>query len=434
MKKSNIEITQFLLDRSLPGRDAVTELSNWGIDILRNTRNDVRLLTSVLYDGFGQANFTTRDDVQKGYINKTDFLMKEVLFRYLSKVLGHEFIERSGQVFQQAADLVNLNLRVKHALSAFEKKDGFDTLRQGANATLESIAPLINDVYLMGEAKRLLNGEAGSRVRELYYPTPSQPPYSERSVRFPAFEAIGKKMDDAQKILDLMDDQELTLRLLRSFSATKMAEYDTKYPVYGVKTIYAYMPLIVDRLLNGWTYDNQSVMDDLAVSMDEASSRLIALQGRLERMHQADCERQVDYLAERYGDGECAVFAVALNQITDLPVVVFNVTGESNDPALPVGFPRHAAVQAGPDQYLDGCGLSSLKDISTRLGCQLSVKADEKHTAPFFESDWVSSAFDNPDIIEARAHAKEMLQLRDLRNLLSFRAMERLERHEEYGM
>jgi hypothetical protein len=434
MKKSNIEITQFLLDRSLPGRDAVTELSNWGIDILRNSRNDVRLLTSLLYDGFGQANFTTRDDVQKGYINKTDFLMREVLYRYVSKVLGPEFIERSGQVFQQAADLVSLNLRVKHALSTFEKKDGFDTLRQGANATLESIAPLVNDVYLMGEAKRLLNGEAGSRVRELYYPTPSKSPYSARPVRFPALETIGKKMDDAQKILDLMDDQELTLRLLRSFSATKLAEYDTKYPVYGVKTIYAYMPLIVDRLLNGWTYDNNSVMDDLAVSMDDASKRLIALQERLERMHQADCERQVNYLAERYGDGECAVFAVALNQITDLPVVVFNIAGNSSDPGLPAGFPRHAAVQVGKNQYLDACGTASLAEISARLGCQLTVIPDPQLKTSFFEPEWTKMQLDNDYIVTARDHAKQMLNLRGLEKLRDSEAIARFDRYEEYGM
>ena len=441
MAKTNIEITQELLDRNLPGKDAVTVLSNWGVDVLRNSRSDIKLLTSLLYDGFSQCDFTTRDSVQSGYINKTEFLMKEVLFRYLDKVLDPAFIERSAQVFDQAHELVKLHKIVQHRLSAFEKKSDFKALHQGATATLESISPLVNSVYLMGEAKRIMHGGAGSKVRELYHPTQNMLPSifdqsspTRKPFRIPALEAIGLKMDEAQEKLDSMSDQELSIRLLRSFSTTDVIKYDPERPVYGVKTIYGYMPLVIDRLLNGWSLDNQAVMDDLAVSMDDASTQLKALQARLERMHEADCQRQVEYISDRFGDGECAVFAVALHQITELPVVVFSVAGDSSDPSLPTGFPRHAAVQVGPDKYLDACGTATLDEISARMACQLSVQLDPKLKAPFFESDWTRSAMDNEDIIAARGHAKEMLNLRGLQSLRSSEAIERLDRYAEYEM
>jgi hypothetical protein len=443
MRKSNIELTQGLLDRIRPGKDAATVLSSWGIDILRNSRPDIRLLASLLYDGFGQADFNTRDSAQKGYINKTDFLMKEVLFRYLDKVLGPEFIERSTQLFDQAEELVKQYRQVKASLESFEKKSGFAALRQGANVTIQPIAKLVNDVYLIGEAKRILRDSAGQKARELYHqpksmiPNPDVDDYhvsKQWSRRIPALEAIGQKMDEAQEKMDLMDDQELSIRLLRSFSTTRVAEYDTEYPVYGIKTMYAYMPLVIDRLLNGWTFDNKADMDDLAVSMDDASTQLKALQARLQRMHEADCQRQVEYVADRYGDGECAVFAVALNQITDLPVVVFNVAGNSNDPGLPEGFTRHAAVQVDQDQYLDACGTSSLADICARLGCQLTVIPDPQLKTSSFELEWTTSKFDNEDIITARDHAKEMLKLRGLENLRRAEAIERWDRYAEYGM
>lgn len=444
MRKSNIELTQGLLDRIRPGKDAATALSSWGVDILRNSRPDIRLLASLLYDGFGQADFNTSDSAQKGYINKTDFLMKEVLFRYLDKVLGPEFIDRSAQIFDQAEELKKLYRQVKNSLESFEKKSGFATLRQGANATIEPIARLVNDVYLIGEAKRILHDSAGLKARELYHPPKSMIPNPDgddyhvsrqwKPLRFPALEAIGQKLDEAQEKLDLMDDQELSIRLLRSFSTTRVAEYDTEYPVYGIKTMYAYMPLIIDRLLNGWTFDNKADMDDLAVSMDDASTQLKALQARLQRMHEADCQRQVDYVADRYGDGECAVFAVALHQITDLPVVVFNIAGNSKDPGLPEGFTRHAAVQVSQDQYLDACGTSSLAEICARLGCRLTVIPDPLFKTSSFEPEWTKSQFDNEDIVTARDHAKEMLKLRGIEKLRGSKAIERWDRYAEYGM
>lgn len=42
MTKSIVEMTQFLLDRSQPGFEAQAVLADWDLDLLRNTRSDVK--------------------------------------------------------------------------------------------------------------------------------------------------------------------------------------------------------------------------------------------------------------------------------------------------------------------------------------------------------------------------------------------------------
>ena len=445
MTKSIVEMTQFLLDRSQPGFEAQTVLADWDLDLLRNTRSDVKLLASLLYDGYKQGDFRTSDDAQNGYINKSNFLMEELLYRYVSKVLGPAFVERSRQIFAQAHELVVLNKQVKYTLSNFERKPGFDALRKGADAEVEALSALVDDVYLLGEARATLKSGAGLQIRELYFPTKvSAVPDLEgeahhtkkqwKPLKIPMLEEIGRKMDEAHERIDLMSDQELATRLLRSFSTTRVAEYKTDYPVYGVKTMYAYIPLVIDRLVNGWSFDNEAVMDDLAVSMDDAKTRLVTLHQRLKRMIDADNARKIEYLSSRYGDGECAIFAVALHQITTLPVMVFNVSAETGDPGLPLGFPRHAAVQVKPDVFLDACGTFTLAEANKRFGCELVAKADPKLSTSFFEPSWSKSAYSDEDIITTRDHANQLLTLRKLRSLVDGDALERLDRYTELGM
>jgi hypothetical protein len=56
-------------------------------------------------------------------------------------------------------------------------------------------------------------------------------------------------------------------------------------------------------------------------------------------------QAKLEYIADRFGDGECGPFAIALNRITGLPIVLFLVDGFHSN-VMRDGFRRHAAVVA----------------------------------------------------------------------------------------
>ncbi len=98
------------------------------------------------------------------------------------------------------------------------------------------------------------------------------------------------------------------------------------------------------------------------------------------------------YLEERYGDGACGPFAQAISHITRLPVVLLRVR-ESADPALPDGFPRHAAVLLQNGRLLDAQGQMSLRQLEIRFGCGLRIeKSPDLAQYPFEQvlegEDW----------------------------------------------
>lgn len=64
-----------------------------------------------------------------------------------------------------------------------------------------------------------------------------------------------------------------------------------------------------------------------------------------------------------YRNGYCAFLALALHEITDLPLAVFTIPGTGLDNWL-----GHVALCTGPDEYLDVTGFSTAAEINEAYG------------------------------------------------------------------
>lgn len=127
----------------------------------------------------------------------------------------------------------------------------------------------------------------------------------------------------------------------------------------------------------------------------------------------------LDYIEDRYGDGECGVFAQALHGMTGLPLVLFRIEGHEHKPVLPHSFPRHAAVWVGDDRYLDAFGTSTFAETSERFGVRLTVDHAPKKEAYPFDSAPGQGGHVPEEFSEAEAFALEMLFLRGEDSLVS---------------
>lgn len=136
--------------------------------------------------------------------------------------------------------------------------------------------------------------------------------------------------------------------------------------------------------------------------------------------------RIIDYVEDRFGDGECGVFAQALGGMTGLPVVLFRVDGSHYGPVFPHSFPRHAAVMVGNDHYLDGYGISSLSETAQRFGMRLRVDSSPSPTAYPFGSAPGQRNFDPEEYSEVETHALLMLVVRDMDHLVSDHEFDRI--------
>lgn len=118
---------------------------------------------------------------------------------------------------------------------------------------------------------------------------------------------------------------------------------------------------------------------------------------------------QLDYIADRFGDGECGTFSQALSHITALHVVLFRSTS-TTDIQCPPGFPRHAAIEIKPNEYLDATGIFNLQEAQERFGCSFRIDDTPDLSAyPFgLEEEWR----------EVLSFAYEMLRLRKLEYLI----------------
>lgn len=427
MKNSNIELTQLFLDRHQPGNDAVAVLAGWDMQLVRNALPDIHLLKSMLYDGFSQSDFSRRDSNKIALINQTKFLMQELVYRYLTKVLGQQFITRSKALFDQADAYRLLSSSVSGKIRIIENQSEFSAAHRSVKADFETFDPLLRDVYLLGDSARILK-EVGGKVRALYPENEFKIPdffgeaVSQKNrhnpFKIPEFEALRQRREEAESMVEQMSDKELCLRLIRSFDNTGPAGIDVSSPVYGVKSVFAYVPLIMARLMNGWTFDNESVMNDLSSRMAESTARLMEIESRLLRVHEASNERQLNYISDRFGDGECAVFAFALHQVTGHLLVTLNVI-QSDDPGLPAGFPRHAAVLLPGNHLMDATGLTDLESLSAKFGCKLQLETSPSMTTSIFSSEWSAPGRDHEDVSEARKFAESMLELRGLKEYVS---------------
>lgn len=125
------------------------------------------------------------------------------------------------------------------------------------------------------------------------------------------------------------------------------------------------------------------------------------------------------YIEDRYGDGECGVFAQALHGMTGFPLVLFRIDGDQYGAVLPHSFPRHAAVWTGDDTYLDAFGTSTLGETSVRFGVRLTVDHAPKKEAYPFGSAPGQGGHVPDEFSEVEAHALEMLFLHGEDGLVS---------------
>lgn len=295
MAHSNVEITQRLLDRYQPGKDAKTVLAKWDLGQSRSTTPDVVILSDILYDAFAQSRLRGRPQSPNIDIVDPSFLLKELIYRYLKDVLGTEFIAQSRALFDQAKSYRQLSSHVTSDMRRIERDRSFQVLHKDGGQVLEANDQLLQKVYIMGDAKRLLHDSLGHKVRDLYFGDEghgiagipglgASGKHRENPFRIPMLEDIRKRLEDAQATVEGMGNKELSVRLLRSFGDASVVKNDVEYPVYGVSTIYAYAPIIIDRLLNGWSFDNKPTIDRLAEQMTSATADLRAIKSRFDRL------------------------------------------------------------------------------------------------------------------------------------------------------
>ena len=288
MNNSNVDITQRLLDRHQPGKDAKVVLGSWDLGQSRSAKPDLTILADILYDGFAQSRLGRRTKNQNIDIVDPSFLLRELIYRYLKDVLGPEFITESRALYDQAKSFRQLSANVTSDIQRIERDKSFQALHKDGTKTLEAQAQLLKDVYIMGDAKRLLHDSLGGKVRGLYFSDEELSfrgfGASDNPFKIPMLEEIRKRLEDAQATVDSMGDKELSIRLLKSFGHASVVAQDVEYPVYGVATIYGYTPIIIDRLINGWSFDNQPTIQRLREQMSGATSDLRAIQSRFERL------------------------------------------------------------------------------------------------------------------------------------------------------
>lgn len=122
-------------------------------------------------------------------------------------------------------------------------------------------------------------------------------------------------------------------------------------------------------------------------------------------VHMLKTERQKAYIEDRYGDGECGVFAQALHQLLGYPVVLLRCS-EDMSPALPLGFPRHAAVRCGDGLFMDAFGITDINGLEERFSSRFTVDDDpDMRKYPF-----------DADISDALVHARQFLNYQQKRD------------------
>jgi hypothetical protein len=216
-------------------------------------------------------------------------LLKELLYRYLTEVLDPEFITQSRFLFDQANTYRQLSLQVAKDVRKIMREKTFLSLQKDGARAIEKNEKLGWDIYFMGDANRLLNESLGHKIRDLYFLgeahdlTGIGPERPVTSVKIQISEDI-RKSQESLAVIEQMDNKELCLRLLRSFEDTHEARHQGDPPIYGVKTIFAYAPILIDRLLNGWSFDNKSMMDALSEQLTGATVELQAIKARFDRL------------------------------------------------------------------------------------------------------------------------------------------------------
>ena len=291
MLHSNVEITQQLLDRFQPGKDAKAVLANWKLGSSRNVTPDVIILSNLLHAGFAQSTRGVRTPRPAVDIMEPSFLLKELLYRYIRDVLGAEFITQSRGLFDQANTYQKLSLQVAKDVRKIMREKSFLSLQKDGAKAIDKNEKLGWDVYFMGDANRALYERLGDRIRELYFGGEAQDLALIRAARhqvhpdkIPVFEEIRKSQKASLAVIEQMDSKELCVRLLRSFEDTREVKNYDELNAYGVKTIFAYAPILIDRVLNGWSFDNKSMMDELSEQLTGATAELQAIKARFDRL------------------------------------------------------------------------------------------------------------------------------------------------------
>lgn len=133
----------------------------------------------------------------------------------------------------------------------------------------------------------------------------------------------------------------------------------------------------------------------------------------------------LEYIVDRYGEGECGTFAVALSAITKLPIVLFRLQGQ-HDLHLPDRWPRHAAVEVKRGVFLDASGLVKLEDLRERYSARLFVDREPNLARYPFEGGPGQTLFNDEEWTEAETHALNMMRCRGLHELADTAEVDRI--------
>lgn len=289
MALTHIEMTQHILDRNHPKLDAKELLTEWGIDLLRNERPDIMILPAMLYDAFGQEDLSRPRSKPMIELKDPTFLLTEVIYRYLKEALGPNFIEQSSELFDQASKFRTLHDSISRDMRSIARDRSFQAVHRSGEQLVQETEDLVRQVYLMGDTKRILKTLGNRKIRSLYAEDEVSLGMGRKFAMkerpfIPAFEAIKNRINAAHEAVDQMSNRELCIRTLKSLAATETAKREIDRPLYGTKTIFAYAPIIIGRLLNSCDIDNAPVMTDLSEKMTLATEQLKAIKHRLERV------------------------------------------------------------------------------------------------------------------------------------------------------
>lgn len=280
---NQIDITQRILDRRHPKLTAGNLLANIDPGILGGAMPDIHLLSKVLYDGFSQTRMDLEGDTQRNYINAPETLFAHVIRRYIERSTGGRFVEASTPIFDKCEKADKELGWLKFELNKVDKNLSLKLACTAIRSEIEPHKEFLNKTWLMSVSRQTIANMNCNILRKHY-----NPDYKESTGRgfklLPSLHKIRIEIDDATARLNEMTDVELCHRAIRAIERMDLGTRDPEQPVYGIKTMYSYMPTIIERLFVPSKLDNDAIHAELNERFDAARSVIERCRRQLDRL------------------------------------------------------------------------------------------------------------------------------------------------------
>lgn len=247
MGRSIERLCQKVLDVRHPGKQAQEVITNLCPELYSKETTEMELLSRWLYDCFSQVNLEGHQMKNGKVRTPLNRMLEELAYRLLFRWSQNGFVNDCLESCEVAKRLVKTSDQATSILSKIEKKKEFLAFSKQLEGSLLEIQPIRIKTFLLGETPRLLNGQAGSSVRSLFYPENEA---KTNSIKFPLPADLRIRLQEEKRAIQALDNRELGLRIMHLVKDNDLSRYDPAYPVYGVKSIYVLIPWAIDRLCN----------------------------------------------------------------------------------------------------------------------------------------------------------------------------------------